>query len=395
MIKGIIGTVIGDIAGSAHESTPVKSMRFRTFSKSSTITDDTVLTMAVAEWMMNRENVDVGKSLLKWAFLYPNAGYGSSFKRFRDAKAQVTPGSTHNGAAMRVSSVGFLASSLDECLELAKASAMPSHGSEQAIAAAQATASAIYLARTGSTKEEIRDYVSEKFGYNLNRTLEDVRAEVHHARAMRDIDHDTSHERIVGAEPATQDAFIAFLTGNSYEEVIRLAIYIGGDADTEAAIAGGIAAAYYGVPESLIAEALIYIPSDILKVINAVDGTDWKSSNLIPPKSSRWSCKDIVVYGTNQNGTVKEKPYHLTHKTAHSRHFNEGYPLAIIGKDLEEAKKEIEDLREKCAKKDARWHLHEIGIEKGGYTIEQYRELFSWALEMDNVLVCPTLKNGR
>ena len=226
MIKGIIGTVIGDIAGSSHEGTPVKSMRFGTLNKQSTVTDDTVLTMAVAEWMMDRENVDVGKSLLKWAFLYPNAGYGSSFKRFRDAKAQVTPGSTHNGAAMRVSSVGFLASSLDECLELAKASAMPSHGSEQAIAAAQATASAIYLARTGSTKEEIRDYVSEKFGYNLDRTLEDVRAEVHHARALRDIDYVTSHERIVGAEPATQDAFIAFLTGNSYEEVIRLAIYI-------------------------------------------------------------------------------------------------------------------------------------------------------------------------
>lgn len=395
MIKGIIGTVIGDIAGSAHEATPVKSMRFETLSKQSTVTDDTVLTMAVAEWMLDRDNVNVGDSLLKWAELYPHAGYGSSFKRFRDAKAQITPGSTHNGAAMRVSSVGFLASSLDECLELAKASAMPSHGSEQAIAAAQATASAIYLARTGSSKEDIRKYVSEKFGYDLNRTFADVRAEVHHARALRNIDYETSHERIVGAEPATQDALIAFLTGNSYEEVIRLAIYIGGDADTEAAIAGGIAAAYYGVPKELIEKALIYIPADMLKVINAVDGTDWKASGLIPPKSSRWSCKDIVVYATDEAGTVREKPYHLTHKTAFSRHFNEGYPLAIIGKNLDEAKKEIEDLREKCSRKDARWHLHEIGIEKGGYTIEQYRELFSWALEMDNVLVCQTLKNGR
>ena len=395
MIKGIIGTVIGDIAGSAHEATPVKSMRFGTLSKKSTVTDDTVLTMAVAEWMLDRENVNVGDSLLKWAELYPNAGYGRSFKKFRDAKSQVTPGSTHNGAAMRVSSVGFLASSLDECLELAKESAMPSHGSEQAIAAAQATACAIYMARTGSSKEDIRKYVSEKFGYNLNRTLEDVRAEVHHARALRDIDYNTSHERIVGAEPATQDAIIAFLTGNSYEEVIRLAIYIGGDADTEAAIAGGIAAAYYGVPEELIENVLIYIPADILKVINAVDGTDWKYTNLIPPKSSRWSCKDIVVYGTNEAGTVRENPYHLTHKTAFSKHFNEGYPLAIIGKDLEDAKKEIEALRIRCSRNDARWHIHEIGIEKGGYSVEQYRELFSWALDMKNVLVCPTLKNAR
>ena len=145
MIKGIIGTVIGDIAGSAHEGTPVKSMRFGTMSKQSTVTDDTVLTMAVAEWMLDRENVNVGDSLLKWAELYPHAGYGSSFKRFRDARAQITPGSTHNGAAMRGSSVGFLASSLDECLELAKESAMPSHGSEQAIAAAQATADPLGL----------------------------------------------------------------------------------------------------------------------------------------------------------------------------------------------------------------------------------------------------------
>ena len=193
---------------------------------------------------------------------------------------------------MRVSSVGFLAESLEECLDLAEESARPSHGSPEAIAAAQATAAAIYMARTGSTKSEIRDYITRTFGYDLSRTYEEVRSEVQHARAIKHIDYETAHERIVGAEPAVQDALIAFLNGDSYEEVIRLAIYMGGDADTEAAIAGGIAAAYYGVPEDLVKSALLYIPSDMLEIINAVDGTDWKCSGLIPLKSSRWVSLD-------------------------------------------------------------------------------------------------------
>lgn len=391
MIKGIIGTVIGDIAGSVHEGSPVAGMRFKTFNKQATVTDDTVLTMAIAEWMLDRENVSVCDSLLKWAALYPNAGYGSSFKRFRDARQQVDPGSTHNGAAMRVSSVGFMAESLEECLQLAEESALPSHNSPQAIAAAQATASAIFLARTGSSKEYIREYLTRQFGYNLNRTVEDVRAEVRHARASKHIDRNASHERIVGAEPAVQDAIIAFLEGNSYEDVIRRAIYIGGDADTEAAISGGIAAAYYGVPEELIQSFLIFIPSDILKVINAVDGTDWKCSGLIPPKSSRWSINDIVVYGSNADGSDNEKPYHLTHKTRFSKHFNRGYALPIIGNDPESVKKEIDILKSKVAEGTERWHIHEIGLEKAGFTVQQYRELFGWSLEMENALVSPTL----
>lgn len=393
MIKGIIGTVIGDIAGSSHESKPVKTMRFDTVNKNSTVTDDTVLTMAVAEWMLNRDKTSVSDSLIKWAELYPHAGYGSSFKAFHAAKTQMNPGSTHNGAAMRVSSVGFLAESLEECLDLAKESAMPSHGSSQAIAAAQATAAAIYMARRGSSKTDIRDFLQNQFGYDLERSYEEVRAEVHHARSIRNIDYETSHKRIVGAEPAVQDALIAFLTGNSYEEVIRLAIYMGGDADTEAAIAGGIAAAYYGVPEELIESFLIYIPSDMFEIINAVDGTDWKCTGLIPPKSSRWSIKDIVVYGSNVGGTVNEKAYHLTHKTMYSKHYNMGYPIQIIDNDPERVKMEVEVLKAKCMDGKARWHIHEIGIEKAGYTVEQYRALFSWALELDNVLVAPTLLN--
>ena len=394
MVKGIIGAVIGDIAGSSRESKPVSRKTFKLFTKDSSVTDDTALTVAIAEWMLDREGVDVGQSLIKWATEYPHAGYGSSFKRFLAHGSHMTPGSTHNGAVMRVSPVGFLASSLEECLELSRESALPSHDSPQAVAGAQAAAAAIYMARTGSSKDTIREFLEKTFGYNLHRSYDEVRDEVHLARANRDIDYEASHERLVGAEPAVQDALIAFLAGSDYEDVIRKAIYLGGDADTEAAIAGGIAAAYYGVPEELIEQALIYIPSDMLAVINQVDDTSWKPSKLIPPKSSRWSVNDVVICGCNAEETDGERAFHLTRPSRFRRHPNEGYPIHVTGLQMDKTLDQIWVLRRKCEDyKHIRWHLHEVGIESGTFTVEQFRELFSWALELDNVLVTPTLLN--
>lgn len=394
MIKGIIGAVIGDIAGSSREVKPVSRKSFKLFTKDSSVTDDSTLTIAVAEWMLDRENVDIAQSLIKWATEYPHAGYGSSFKRFLAKGTRMSPGSTHNGAAMRVSPVGFLSSSLDECLELARESALPSHDSPQAIAAAQATAATIFMARTGKTKREIRDFLESQFGYDLQRSYDQVRAEVLQARASRDIDYEASHERIVGAEPAVQDALIAFLDGCDYEDVVRKAIYMGGDADTEAAIAGGIAAAYYGVPEDIIQHALVYIPSDMLAVINKIDGTEWIPSKIIPPKSSRWSVNDVVICGCNADETEGERAFHLIRPSRFRRHYNQGYPIHIAGIEMEKTLDQIWVLRRKCEDyKHVRWHLHDVGIESGVFTVEQFRELFGWALELDNVLVTPTLLN--
>lgn len=394
MIKGIIGAVIGDIAGSSRETKPVASRKFTLLTKSSTITDDTVLTVAVARWMLDREGTDIVQSLLEWAGKYPNAGYGKSFGRFCDQGSKVTPGSTHNGAVMRVSPVGFLASSLEECLVLAKESALPSHDSPQAIAAAQATAASIFMARTGNSKEEIRSYLEETFGYNLSRSFDEVRAEVIQAKANRHVDYEASHERIIGAEPAVQDALIAFLTGVDYEDVINRAIYIGGDADTEAAIAGGIAAAYYGVPEDLIKQALIYIPSDILAVINQVDGTSWSPSKTIPPKPDRWSIHDVVICGCDADEANGERPFYLTRLSKSHKRYIEGYPIHVSGIEKTKTLDQIRALRHKCEDyKHIRWHLYEIGIESGVFTKDEFRELFGWALELDNVLVTPTLLN--
>ena len=394
MVKGIIGAVIGDIAGSSREGKPVSRKSFKLFTKDSSVTDDSTLTVAVAEWILDRENVDITQSLIKWATEYPHAGYGSSFKRFLAQGSHVCPGSTHNGAVMRVSPVGYLASSLDECMEMARESALPSHDSTQAIAAAQAAAAAVFMARTGRSKQEIREFLESQFGYNLHRSYDQVRDEVLQARACRDTDYEASHERIVGAEPAVQDALIAFLAGSDYEDVIRKAIYMGGDADTEAAIAGGIAAAYYGVPEEIVQQALVYIPSDMLAVINKVDGTAWRPSKVIPPKSSRWSVNDIIICGCNADETEGERAFHLTRPSRFRRHHNQGYPIHIVGVDMKRTMDQIWVLRRKCEdEKNVRWHLHDVGIESGVFTVEQFRELFGWALELDNVLVTPTLLN--
>ena len=390
----MLGAIIGDIAGSSREARPVSRKRFNLFTKESSVTDDTVLSVAVAEWMLDRKGLDVTQTLIKWATEYPHAGYGSSFKRFLANGSHMTPGSTHNGAVMRVSPVGFLASSLEECLDLARESALPSHNSPQAIAGAQAAAAAIFLARTGKNKEEIREYLERTFGYDLHRSYDQVREKIRLARARREADYEASHERIVGAEPAVQDALIAFLAGSGYEDVIRKAIYIGGDTDTdtEAAIAGGIAAAYYGVPEAIVEQALIYIPSDMLEVINRVDGTSWKPSKLIPPKSSRWSIHDVVICGCNADETEGERTFHLTRPSRYRRHHNEGYPIHISGLEMEKTLDQICVLRRKCEDyKHIRWHLHEIGIESGVFTVKQFRELFGWAIDLDNVLVTPTL----
>ncbi len=393
--RGIIGAVIGDIVGSSREGKPVSRDGFKLFTKESTITDDTVLTAAIGEWLLNCDNTSAEKSLRKWGKLYPRAGYGSSFKRFVASDEGTSLNSTHNGAVMRVSPVGYLATSIEECMQLACESALPSHNSPSAIRAAQANAVAIFMARTGVSKDEICDYIEQRFSYNLNTPYEVLRSEIRSARINRDeATREANHERIVGAETTIQDTLVAFRAGNSYEEVIRKAVLLGGDADTDAAIAGSIAAAYYGVPEEIIRQALVYIPSDILDIINKVDGTAWEASKLIPPKSSRWSRNDVVVYASDEHDTMGERSYYLTHPTRFSRHYNEGYPIIIFGGDVPSIKDQADLLRAKSSSsKDTRWHLHDIGIESGVLTVEEFRELFSWALDTDNILVTPTLLN--
>ncbi|QEH39150.1 ADP-ribosylglycohydrolase [Aquisphaera giovannonii] len=233
----MLGAIAGDVIGSVYEADPIKSTSFPLFHDPCRFTDDTVLTVALAESILDGTPY---VSLLKSYYRrYPKAGYGGTFHRWALSPGSEPYGSFGNGSAMRVSPVGFAYDSLDEVLTKARESAEVTHDHPEGIKGAQAVAAAIFLARTGSTKDAIRDYVAAAFGYDLDRTIEDIRP-----RYCFD----------VTCQGSVPEAILAFLESNSYEHAVRLAISLGGDADTQACIAGGIAQAFYrGVPPEIAA----------------------------------------------------------------------------------------------------------------------------------------------
>ena len=393
-VKGIIGAVIGDIAGSSREFRGVPSMRFKLMDSRSTFTDDTVLTMAVAEWMENRDNVNLEEALLRWGREYPNAGYGRGFKAFLRSGTRNPVGSTHNGSAMRVSPVGYLAESLEQALELARESALPSHDTHGAIAGAQATAAAIYMARTGSSKEDIRAFVESRFGFDLSSSYEEIRERQMDRLARRRAGDRQAHEELLASDITAMNSVIVFLSSDSYEETIRKAIYLGGDTDTQACIAGGIAAAFWGVPEDMVRQYLVTLPPDMIGLINAVDGTSWQPTGIIPPNTSRWRVDDIVVYGTDRNQTTGEGGFHRTRpKSMFLRHPNTGHPVVTIGATLEEVADQVRALLQEARENPSKRYLvHELGVRKGGFTTDQIAPLLREALAMPNILLPASFK---
>lgn len=226
----MIGAIIGDVIGSYFEHFPTKSTDFDCFTQDSTFTDDTVLTVAVADWILN--GGELTDLFHNYVDRYPNAGYGGTFIKWAWSRDTKPYNSWGNGSAMRVSPVAYAADSIDQLLDLAKMSAEVTHNHPDGIRGAQATAACIYLARAGATKPEIRDFVTERFGYDLKRPLDEIRP-----RYAFDVS-------CAGSVP---ESIIAFLESNTFEEAIRLAISLGGDSDTMACIAGSIAEPFYGV----------------------------------------------------------------------------------------------------------------------------------------------------
>ena len=255
---GIIGAIIGDIVGSRFEGCryqDIKSTKFELFTERNRFTDDSVMTVAVADWLLNGR--DLVEGMRDWGRRYHNRGYGVRFANWLFITQNPQPyNSFGNGSGMRVSPVGFCARSLEEALDLAKQSAEVTHNHPEGIKGAQAIASAIYLARTGSSKESIRDYIEKTFGYDLHRDCDEIRPDYYF------------NETCQGSCP---EAIVAFLDSWDYESAIRLAVSLGGDSDTIACMAGGIAAAFYGVPDHLIAQAEKYLPEDMLAVITEFD----------------------------------------------------------------------------------------------------------------------------
>lgn len=259
---GILGAILGDIAGSRFEFRNEKSTDIKLFTAADKFTDDTVMTIAVADWLLT--GASLPNIMRDWGDGYPDRGYGGMFYEWLfplDENEMKPYNSYGNGAGMRVSPCGYAARTFDEALDLAKQSAEVTHNHPEGIKGAQAIAAAIYLARQHTPKEEIRRYIEHTFGYNLQRTCDDIRP---------------TYEFDVTCQGSCPEAIIAFLDSTDYESAIRLAISLGGDSDTIACMTGGIAAAYYGIPVWMIEKAVKYLPADMIEIINRFDGRELK-----------------------------------------------------------------------------------------------------------------------
>lgn len=246
----ILGAIAGDIIGSAYEFNPTKDYNFLLFNDLSEYTDDTVMTVANAEWLLTSK--DLGTTMLEYGNKY-EAGYGELFLCWLWRKDLRPYNSFGNGSAMRVSPVGWAFDTLEETLVAAKRSAEVTHNHPEGIKGAQSTAACIYWARKGRTKQQIKEYVDALFGYDLNRTCDEIRS---------------SYGFDVTCQGSVPESIIAFLESSDYESAVRLAVSLGGDSDTMGAITGGIAEAYYGgVPEYIKIEVLKRLPNEFIEVM--------------------------------------------------------------------------------------------------------------------------------
>lgn len=247
----LLGAIAGDVIGSVYEANPTKQINFKLFHSYSIFTDDTVLTLAVADWLLTKG--DLTDTLQRYGQKYAYAGYGGSFRKWMMSPDPKPYNSWGNGSAMRVSPVGWFFETLQETLAAAKKSAEITHNHPEGIKGAQAVAACIYLARTRTSKQEIKEYIMEAFGYDLNRTYDEI--------------HPT-YRFDVSCQGSVPEAIIAFLDSTDFESTIRMAVALGGDSDTQACIAGSIAEAFYGgVPEHIAAEVLKRLPKELTEVL--------------------------------------------------------------------------------------------------------------------------------
>lgn len=249
----MLGAIAGDIIGSVFEWNNNKTVDFLLFSPSSRFTDDTVLTVAVADAILNRK--DYARTIWEYGRRYPHAGYGGSFAQWLKRDDLLPYNSFGNGSAMRVSPVGFACDSIDEVLAEAAESAAVTHNHPEGIKGAQAVALAILLARQGQSKVVIKQEIETRFEYQLDRTLNDIRP---------------TYNFDVSCQGSVPEAMIAFIESNDYEDAIRKAVSLGGDSDTIACITGGIAQAYYKtIPDPIIQQVRSRLDSELLQVIDA------------------------------------------------------------------------------------------------------------------------------
>jgi ADP-ribosylglycohydrolase len=264
----MLGAIAGDIIGSVHEFLGTKTKDFPLFVPESRFTDDTVLTVAVAECLLT--GCSYVDRFHEYTRAYPGRCYGVGFWHWVNSGSRVPYNSWGNGSAMRVSPVGFAFEALEEVLEEARASAEVTHSHPEGIRGAQATAAAVFLARQGESKQAIRTAIQKKFGYDLSRTAPQIRQ---------------TYKFNESCQETVPQAITAFLASEDYEDAVRLAISFGGDADTLACIAGGIAGAFYaGVPANIARHALRLLDDGLRKiVIQFCQSHKIELHGLVPP----------------------------------------------------------------------------------------------------------------
>lgn len=261
----LIGAIAGDIIGSVYEwHNAKKKDDVKFFKEGCRFTDDSVLTCAVAKWIMSTmaETADIEdrfnhkeliRCLKNYGKKYRGAGYGRMFRTWLDSESNEPFNSFGNGAGMRVSPVGFFCDSVESIKKWAQASAEVTHNHIEGIKGAQAIALAIWAASRGLNKEEIKDTIVSEFGYDLNKNLNEIGQNVHKFDAT--------------CQVTVPEAIIVFLNSENYEDAIKKAILVGGDSDTIACMTGAIAGAYYGVPDYIVKEAMSYLPADLTEVV--------------------------------------------------------------------------------------------------------------------------------
>ena len=248
----MIGAIAGDIIGSVYEWDNIKTTDFPLFSSKNFFTDDTVLTVAVADCILHGH--DYADKFREYTRDYPGRGYGGAFLDWASTTNSMPYNSWGNGSAMRVSPVGFAFKTLEEVTEEARRTAEVTHNHPEGIKGAQAVAAAIFLARSGEKKQEMKSYIEQTFQYNLSQSLDSIR---------------NWYEFDVSCQGSVPQAIIAFLESSDYEDAVRKAISIGGDSDTIACITGGIAQAFYGSVPDFIKKKVTEILDDKLNRITA------------------------------------------------------------------------------------------------------------------------------
>jgi len=245
----MIGAIAGDIIGSVYEWNNIKTKQFDLFGPDCCFTDDTVLTVALAESILT--GTDYASLMKAYYRRYPGAGYGGLFHRWAQAHGSEPYNSWGNGAAMRISSVGFAFNTLDEVLVRAAEYTAVTHNHTEGLKGAQATAAAIFLARARSTKADIKQYTLATFGYDLSRSVDEIRPTYRFSESCQE---------------TVPQAIVCFLESTSFEDAIRNAISLGGDSDTLACITGGIAQAHYGVPAAIVDRVMSILDEDLKSI---------------------------------------------------------------------------------------------------------------------------------